>query len=538
MVPEGCPPGEGWDAVGGAKPMETLPAGPTAMETGAARRNSGSRSLRLSCLRWRHAGDMSYQFVHLETFSRKPDSSGRSTAFVFDEADRRPEACQHVAKPLAPVVVYGAALDEVRRLHDTGAAAAMTEAAGRAKRIRTDQHTLVTVVASFPIPWETVRTNPGDAAALADWEARSVGWLREQYGDQLASVVRHDDERFPHLHAYIVPADPSMRAKSLHPGWAAKAAAVAAAKADGANGKAANAQGDTAYRKAMREWQDSFWLAVGLPCGLARLGPGRRRLTRSAWQAEQSAARTTAALMHQAEQAEHALRVAETDLGARTSAASNLEARASAAAEKARAAIAEAKARLAEAQRVADAANVVRQQAEVDARREARTVLGRARAEGARIVAAAETKAAPMRRVGGWLGNLWAGFRSVERHLTAAADARIAAARTAAAAEVAEAKERLRSEARQEVGDLLAELRRAAARAESDRRWAEQRLEKAEANAKRHAEAARQGKEALTAERSARLAAEAQRERFRSLWADADNALADMQRRPGPALRP
>ena len=475
--------------------------------------------------------DMGYQFIHLETYSRKTDSAGRSTAFVFDEAERRPDTCQHVAVPVPPSVLFGTSMLDLRRAHDTRVATATTEAVGKTRRIRVDQHTLGTVVASFPVPWEAVRADPVQADALADWEQRTVAWLHDQYGDQLAAVVRHQDERFPHLHAFLLPADPSMRAKALHPGWSAKTVAVAAAKAEGSDGKTANAKGDAAYKAAMRAWQDSYWQEVGLPCGLARLGPGRRRLTRAAWQTEQAAVRTTAALMRKADEAQRAVQEVEADIGARTQAVSALELRVSAASEKAHAVIAEAMARLAEARRVADAADATRRQAEAEARRKARSILGQARAEGTRIIASAEAKAVPMRRVGGWLGNLWAGFRSVERRLATVADARVKAARTAAAAEVAKAKERIRGEAQQEVKGLLSELRQAAARADNEQKWAEKRLEKAEANAKHHAEAARQAKKALEVERSARLDAEAQRERFRSRWADADNAVVSMQER-------
>ncbi len=481
---------------------------------------------------------MGYQFIHLETYSRKADAAGRSTAFVLDEADRRPDACQHVTVPVAPTLVYGEPAADVRAIHDTRATEARTEAAGKVRRIRSDQHTLGTVVASFPLSWEEVRADPRHADALADWERRTVGWLRDQYGDQLVSVLRHEDERFPHLHALILPNDPSMRAKALHPGWAAKAAAVAEAKAGGAEGKLANAMGDAAYKAAMRAWQDSYWQAVGLPCGLARLGPGKRRLTRAEWQTEQAAARNTATLLHQADQAQRAVQEAEADLRARSQATADREAKAVAAAEKAYAAIAEAKARLAEAKRVADAADAQRRQAEADTRRNARAIIGQARVEGARIVAEAEAKVAPVRRLGGWLGSLWSGFRSVEGKLAAAADERVAAARKAAVVEVTEAKERLRGEARQEVGDLLAGLRHSAEQAHRERQAAEERLCNVEADAQRHADDARQARAALATERSARKSAESDRERFRGMWADADNALTDLQRRSGLAPRP
>lgn len=478
----------------------------------------------LACIR-SMLENMGYQFVHFETYSRKPDAGGRSTSFFLDEADRRPSACQHVAVPVAPSLVFGASVSDLRHVHDARTASATTAAAGKARRVRSDQHTLATVVASFPVPWDAVRADPGQADALANWERRTVAWLRDQFGDQVVSVVLHVDENFPHLHAFILPADPPMRAKLLHPGWSAKTAAVTAAKADGANAKEANAKGDVAYKATMRAWQDSYWQAVGLPCGLTRLGPGRRRLTRAQWQTEKSAARTTATLIDEADQARQTIA---------TKAA--LEARATTACRKAHAAVAEAKARLAEAKKQSDEADMRRHQAETNARRKARAILGEARATGARILADAERRVAPLRTVAGWLGALWAGFRSVEKTLGAAADVRVEAAIAAASAEVAEAKARLRDEARQEVGDLLTRLRRTAADAERGQMTAERCLAKMEAEARRQAEETRQARTKLVTEKSARRAAETERERFRNMWAEADNRLIEMERGGRPRL--
>src|SRR5690606_15877396 len=100
----------------------------------------------------------------------------------------------------------------------------------------------------------------------------------------------HIDESHVHLHAYGL--HPSGHADRLHPGKAAKKKAVEAAMSDGQEKKAANAVGDKAYVEAMREWQDSYSLKVGLPHGLTRLGPARRRLSRAEWMAEKAAAKS------------------------------------------------------------------------------------------------------------------------------------------------------------------------------------------------------------------------------------------------------
>lgn len=224
---------------------------------------------------------MSYQFAHTEIHSRAGGKTG-GTDYVFDEAQRVAGASPHVKKPAPPELVHGMPLDELRALHDERAAACqVTMKNGKTRRIRSTQNTLVTVVTSFPE--ELAKADP---SAVKDWEKRCVAWLQAEYGDRLKTVVRHIDERHPHLHAYILDDGPEMRAAALHPGFAAQDEA----KASGEDGAAAR----RAYKAAMRQWQDRYWEQVGLPCGMARIGPGRRRLSREAWHAETTAARSVA----------------------------------------------------------------------------------------------------------------------------------------------------------------------------------------------------------------------------------------------------
>lgn len=236
---------------------------------------------------------MAFQFVHLESWSRKPDSKGRSTDFIFNEASRKPIASVHVVEPKPPTVVYGVGVDEVRQMHDAAAAVAMTPGArGKLRKIASTQKTLHTVIASHPYTVEEVRADPKKAEEVRNWERRTVAWLREQYGPALKSVVRHTDEKQWHIHAYVLPThDSELRAGVYHPGVVAKKAVKAAGARDGEDGKALNKRADAAYKSAMRDWQDSYHNAVAIPCGLTRLGPARRRLTREEWKAEQAQAK-------------------------------------------------------------------------------------------------------------------------------------------------------------------------------------------------------------------------------------------------------
>lgn len=211
---------------------------------------------------------MSPQFIHLETYARKPDKQGRSVAFVLAEAAREPWACYHVEQPRPPTILYGLHPAEVRSRHDQRAASIRVQTSTGLRALRQDQHTLLTLVASFHRKGRDYES----------WERDALKWLQARYGSQLASVIRHTDESHPHLHAYVLPDDPAMRARRLHPGALAKDTALQ-------NG-ATNRAGDATYRAAMRDLQDTYWLEVCAALGIRRFGFSRRRMTRAEWHKE------------------------------------------------------------------------------------------------------------------------------------------------------------------------------------------------------------------------------------------------------------
>ncbi len=366
-----------------------------------------------------------YQFVHIEGYARKGDANGRSVDYVLAEAERKPGNCSHVPTPCPPETIFGMGLPELRAAHDARAEAARAIiAGGKTRRIRQDQLTLLTVVASHPATVAETRASPAVLAEVAAWEARVIDWVRGQWGDDVAAVVRHTDETHCHLHAYVLPSDPEMRARRLHPGVNAKAAAKTSAAADGLNAKAANAAGDAAYRQAMRSFQTEFWRSVGIPCGLARLGPARRRLSRAAWQAEKAAAAAAAETIRMAEEAAarreaaqlESLRVREAAEAERVIAAAR-QAEANAAAERAAAASRAAQEKAAHAKAEADAAELKRITAERQATTLARSgqkFVERARGEARQIIQAAESEGSRLRRrarsIGAWFGAVFHGL--------------------------------------------------------------------------------------------------------------------------------
>ena len=221
---------------------------------------------------------MGFQFLHIEAYARhgsKQHGQPRkwSAREIAAEAMREPDACPHVAQPQPPKVLHGCTPAEAAKLaHDW--ADGSKDAKGR--KLRADGLALAAGVVSLP------------SEQRQDWprfREATVAWLREQYGERLRSVVEHTDEAHPHLHFYAVPL-PGERFEVLHPGRQA-----AAKKAQqGAKKGAQNA----AYKQAMVGWQDDFQRAVAAHFALTRRGPGKRRLTRGAWKAEQQQAKALA----------------------------------------------------------------------------------------------------------------------------------------------------------------------------------------------------------------------------------------------------
>ena len=107
-----------------------------------------------------------FQFVHCQQYSRKSISSkegkgGRSSvADVLAEAGRELGASLHVDHPAPPLVVLGLDPAGVGRLHDARVEVARCEVSGgKARKVRVDQATLLTVVASYLWHGRTVRSS-------------------------------------------------------------------------------------------------------------------------------------------------------------------------------------------------------------------------------------------------------------------------------------------------------------------------------------------------------------------------------------------
>lgn len=212
----------------------------------------------------------SSQFIHVEVYARKAGaqkSGGHNLASIVAEAEREPGACPHISEPKPPVLVHGCLPNEAARL---AAEWAQSSKDARGRSLRIDGLCMLA---------GTVSLERARDAIWREFLTHTVAWLKGIYACRLISIVEHKDEEHPHLHFYCVPAM-GERFEVLHPGRLAASEALRQGKPKGAQ--------NSAYKSAMRVFQNTFWLDVASKFGLTRVGPQRRRLSRKAWREEQA----------------------------------------------------------------------------------------------------------------------------------------------------------------------------------------------------------------------------------------------------------
>lgn len=226
---------------------------------------------------------MGFQFIHVESYARvgsvqnvKNKKTGvveqikkKSMQDVADETDRKEDAIPHIDSPEPPVLLYGTPINDVIKEAENWADSAK-DAQGR--KLRKDAHCLLAGVISLN----------NQEKCWNSYKSAAIRYLQRKYGDRLKSVIEHTDENHPHIHFYVVPRV-GEKFDSVHEGMAASNKSKAAGEVKGLQNQA--------YKAAMRSFQDDFSNNVAKKFGQTRIGPSRRRLTRTAWVKEQQQAK-------------------------------------------------------------------------------------------------------------------------------------------------------------------------------------------------------------------------------------------------------
>ena len=228
-----------------------------------------------------------FQFIRAEVYGRRASTNPKSASKyniddIIGEALRDEGHCPQVKIPETPRFVLGneastrAILERIKEN-----AANHRDPIGR--KMREDAPVLLAGVASFPRHVEQ-----SDPDLYKKWESLTVEYLKNKYGDNLRSIVMHNDEEKPHLHFYVY-SDTEVNAKLLHDGYK-------------------NAKKKGGFNAGAKAFQDDYFEKVASRCGLARTGPKRRRLSRAEWHAEEelrmSIAKAESAVLDSAAQKE------------------------------------------------------------------------------------------------------------------------------------------------------------------------------------------------------------------------------------------
>jgi len=183
---------------------------------------------------------MAYQFVHIETYSRKPrkvkgtKDQWNCTQQVFEEAQRNPDFSRHVENPRAPLPVLNRGamtLSDLQALHDRRCSEireTVTAKSGKtySRSLRSDAPTLYTEIHSHPMATKDFLADQArHKKEILQWADLAVRDFRKRMPEGVAFAgVIHLDEVHVHMHILAVNADdPRLDANKLHVGKAAAA---------------------------------------------------------------------------------------------------------------------------------------------------------------------------------------------------------------------------------------------------------------------------------------------------------------------------
>ena len=182
---------------------------------------------------------MAYQFIHIETYSKKPKRvKGAPDQFnsidqVLGEAARDGHFSQHVANPKEPLQARFPgmlSLSEFQQKHTELLASireTVTTANGQTytRKLRDDAATLYTEIHSHPLTPEELDADPESKRIMADWMSRVVIDFQKRMPKGVDfTAVLHLDESHVHIHILAMNTpDPKLDANKLHAGKVAAA---------------------------------------------------------------------------------------------------------------------------------------------------------------------------------------------------------------------------------------------------------------------------------------------------------------------------
>jgi hypothetical protein len=229
------------------------------------------------------ANDQQCQFCHCNTYPRaisamhsqpktnpKTGKARRGTtrrqwtvADIAAEADHAEDHRPHIDQPLRAVCIAGQQIEHLPKMVDEIVKDAKQP---NGKAIRKD--TPVLLAAVYSLPWKSDDYIDRKEQCDAFFQD-AMDWHEKTYGLKILNASLHLDEAYIHIH--IFGASPKVREHV--PGWIAKEKTIKECTEQGMPREAAQKEGNKAFKKAMSELQDNFWVEVGRKHGLNRFAP-------------------------------------------------------------------------------------------------------------------------------------------------------------------------------------------------------------------------------------------------------------------------
>jgi len=241
------------------------------------------------------------QFMHIELYSRagamlQDGTRKTNSGSVIAEAVRELGFTNHIIadgfEPKPPTYVFSQNDLSLEQHYENILHQVETEKDSLGRKIKTDKNILLAGVVSFPKPRIADNWSPDDEQNYVLFKEQTLSFLKKQWGENLACVIEHNDEKYPHLHFYVANKSRIASAPELHPGNFARIKIENESKKEG---KPADKKAEAeAYKVAMRKFQDDFFSEVGIHCGFTRLGPKVQRLNRTEWKERKRVAKSLA----------------------------------------------------------------------------------------------------------------------------------------------------------------------------------------------------------------------------------------------------
>lgn len=190
---------------------------------------------------------MSYQFIHVETYSKKGratrenDDQYNSVEQVFGEAARDERYSRHVGHVMEVLHLAGTmTLVELRatwerRVNEIRETVKLKDGKTYERRLKSDADTLYTEIHSHPMTVEEFHKDAGGIKGreMREWVQRALKDFKRRMPEGIDyTAVMHIDEAHIHFHIIAINTlDPKLDANKLHAGKAAAAKVRASAEA-------------------------------------------------------------------------------------------------------------------------------------------------------------------------------------------------------------------------------------------------------------------------------------------------------------------